>query len=100
MLASVIEMQLTSSIDRDGTQPVLVLAGEIDLATVPTCSDMITKFIDDHAEHDIAVDLCLVTALDDTGIGVILGAVARARAAGSLLTLIVDDPHMRTRFGL
>jgi len=100
MLGSVLGMQLTSSINRDGTHPVLVLAGEIDLATVPICLDMITKFVDDHAEHDIAVDLCLVTALDDTGLGVILGAVARARAAGSLLSLIVDDPHMRVRFGL
>ena len=100
MLGSVINMQLSSSIIRDGPQSVLVLAGEIDLATVPQCSDMLTKFVDDHAGRDIAIDLCQVTALDDTGVGVILGAVARARTTGSLLSLLIDDQHMRQRFSL
>ena len=100
MLGSVMHMQLSSSIIRDGSQSVLVFAGEIDLATVPECSDMLTKFVDDHAGQDIAIDLCQVTALDDTGVGVILGAVARARTAGSHLAIIIDDQHMRDRFGL
>jgi len=93
-------MQLSSSIIRDGTRPVLVFAGEIDLATVPTCSDMLTKFVDDHVGTDIAVDMRQVTALDDSGVGVILGAVARARTAGSHLVLVIDDRHMRAHFGL
>ena len=100
MLGSVIYMQLSSSIIRDGLQPVLVFSGEIDLATVPECSDMLTKFVDDHAGSDLAVDLRQVTALDDTGVGVILGAVARARASGSHLVLVIDDQHMRARFSL
>ena len=100
MLGSVIHMQLSSSIIRDGSLSVLIFAGEIDLATVPTCSDMLTKFVDDHAGLDIAVDMRQVTALDDTGIGVILGAVARARTSGSHLALVIDDQHMRARFGL
>ena len=100
MLGSVIHMQLSSSIIRDGSQAVLVFAGEIDLATVPTCSDMLTKFVEDHAGSEIAVDMRQVTALDDTGVGVILGAVARARTAGLHLVLVIDDPHMRARFGL
>ena len=100
MLGSVTNMQLSSSIIRDGSQPVLVFSGEIDLATVPECSDMITKFVNDHAGRDIAIDLCQVTALDDTGVGVILGAVARARTSGSHLALVIDDQHMRQRFGL
>jgi len=100
MLGSVMNMQLSSSIIRDGSQPVLVFAGEIDLATVPSCSDMLTKFVDDHSESNISVDLRQVTALDDTGVGVILGAVARARTAGSQLALVIDDPQMRVRFGL
>ena len=100
MLGSVINMQLSSSIIRDGSQPVLVFSGEIDLATVPECSDMLTKFVDDNAGRDIAIDLCQVTALDDTGVGVILGAVARARTSGSHLALVIDDQHLRQRFGL
>ena len=100
MLDSVMHMQLSSSIIRDGSQSVLVFAGEIDLATVPECSDMITKFVDDHAGRDIASDLCQVTALDDTGVGVILGAVARARTSGSQIAIVIDDQHMRVRFGL
>ena len=100
ILGSVMHMQLSSSIIRDGPQPVLIFAGEIDLATVPECSDMLTKFVDDHAGSDIAVDMRQVTALDDTGVGVILGAVSRARTAGSHLALVIDDQHMRQRFGL
>ena len=100
MLGSVLHMQLSSSIIRDGSQSVLVFAGEIDLATVPECSDMLTKFVDYHEGRDIAIDLCQVTALDDTGVGVILGAVARARTLGSDLALIIDDQHMRQRFSL
>ena len=100
MLGSVIGMQLSSSIIHDGSQSVLVFAGEIDLATVPECSDMLTKFVDEHAGSDLAVDLRQVTALDDTGVGVILGAVARARASGSHLVLVIDDQHMRARFSL
>jgi anti-sigma B factor antagonist len=100
MLGSVIDMQLSSSIIRDGLQSVLVFAGEIDLATVPECSDMLTKFVDDHAGSDISVDMRQVSALDDTGVGVILGAVARARTSGSHLSLVIDDQHMRHRFGL
>ena len=100
MLGSVIDMQLSSSIIRDGLQSVLVFAGEIDLATVPECSDMLTKFVDDHAGSDISVDMRQVSALDDTGVGVILGAVARARTSGSHLSLVIDDQHMRDRFGL
>ena len=100
MLGSVIDMQLSSSIIREGSQSVLIFAGEIDLATVPECSDMLTKFVDDHAGRDIAIDLCQVTALDDTGVGVILSAVARARTSGSHLSLVIDDQHMRQRFGL
>ncbi len=100
MLGSVMHMQLSSSTIRDGSQSILVFAGEIDLATVPECSDMLTKFVDDHAGRDIAIDLCQVTALDDTGVGVILGAVARARTSGSHLALVIDDQPMRARFGL
>jgi anti-sigma B factor antagonist len=100
MLGSVNHMQLSSSIIRAGSQSVLFFAGEIDLATVPECSDMLTKFVDDFAGRDIAIDLFQVTALDDTGVGVILGAVARARTAGSHLALVIDDPQMRARFGL
>jgi hypothetical protein len=29
-----------------------------------------------------------------------LGAVARARTAGSHLALVIDDQHMRERFGI
>ena len=100
MVGSVMHMQLSSSISRDGSQPVLVFSGESDLAPVPECSDMLTKCVDDHAGRDIAIDLCQVTALDDTGVGVILGAVARARTSGSHLALVIDDQHLRQRFGL
>ena len=54
----------------------------------------------DHAGRTVAVDLDGVDALDDTGLGVLLGAAGRARQAGGDLVVVCASEHLRARFTL
>jgi anti-anti-sigma factor len=88
---------LTSS---HNSTPVLSLVGEVDIATVPRCSDAINKFVHDNSGLDILIDLSHLTALDDTGLGIILGAAGSARNAGGDIALVVTDERMRQRLDI
>ena len=46
----------------------------------------------------VAVDLDAVEALDDTGLGVLLGAAGRARANGGDVVVICTNSSLLTRF--
>jgi anti-sigma B factor antagonist len=46
----------------------------------------------------VIVDLDGISALDDTGLGVLLGAAGRAREAGGDLALVATAPRLRERF--
>jgi anti-sigma B factor antagonist len=79
-------------------RPVLQVAGEIDLATVPTFRDHLTRIIGDHPGATVLVDLDGVTALDDTGMGMLLGAAGRAREQSGDLVLVTSDQRLLLRF--
>lgn len=79
---------------------VLSATGEIDLATLPRFRDALTRLVDDHPGGRVAVDLDGVLVLDDTGLGVLLGAAGRARQGGGELTVVCSDPRLRQRFEL
>ena len=46
----------------------------------------------------MAVDLDGVDVLDDTGLGVLLGAAGRARQGGGEVVVVVADERLRARF--
>lgn len=79
---------------------VLSATGEIDLATLPRFRDALTRLVDEHPGGQIAVDLDGVLVLDDTGLGVLLGAAGRAREQGGELIVVCTDPRLRQRFEL
>ena len=81
-------------------KPVLKLVGEVDVATVPRCSDAINKFVSENSGIDVLLDLSHLTALDDTGLGIILGAAGRARNAGGDIALVVTDERLRQRLDI
>ena len=81
-----------------GDTPVLGLAGSVDLATVPTLSSALFRLVGDHPGRAVAVDLDGLEVLDDTGLGVLLGAAARARQRGGDLVVVVSDERLRARF--
>ena len=81
-----------------GGFPVLQLSGEIDLATTPTFRDALLRLVTEHPAATVAVDLDGVLALDDTGLGLLLGAAGRARQRGGELVVICSDERLLRRF--
>ena len=83
-----------------GDLSVLELEGEIDIASVPRLSDAINRLINDERGRSIAVDLDSVIALDDTGLGIIIGAAGRARQHGGDLIVVASAQHLIQRLSL
>lgn len=80
-----------------GGLPVLDVSGEVDLATAPAFRDALHRLVVDHRAATVAVDLDGIIALDDTGLGLLLGSAARAREAGGDLVVICADGPLRRR---
>ena len=81
-----------------GTLHLLMATGEIDLATVPKLASALGRLVGDHPAVVVAVDLDGVSACDDVGFGILLGAAARAREAGGDLIIVCSDLRLVTRF--
>jgi anti-sigma B factor antagonist len=56
------------------------------------------KLVDDNPGSTVLVDLDGVTALDDAGLGMLLGAAGRARQRQGDLRLVCTAPHLLRRF--
>jgi anti-sigma B factor antagonist len=83
-----------------GGMPTLQVSGEIDLATVPLLHDALRRLVADHLAQTVAVDLDGVSVLDDTGLGLLLGAAGRAREQHGDLIVVCTSPRLRERFDL
>lgn len=93
-------MELICDLNSVGEQPVLQVSGEIDLATVPYFRDQLMRAVGLHSGATLAVDLDGVTALDDTGLGMLLGAAGRAREQGGDLFIVTNSERLRARCAL
>lgn len=93
-------MELICRFSLLGTVPVLQVAGELDLATLPQFRDHLTRAIDQHPGATLHVDLDGLTALDDAGLGMLLGAAGRAREHGGDLVLVCTGARLRQRFAV
>lgn len=83
-----------------GDSLALVLEGELDLASLPVLHDALVDLLTRSHGDTVSVDLDGVTALDDAGLGLLLGAAGRARTAGGDLVLVCTEPRLRDRFEL
>jgi anti-sigma B factor antagonist len=81
-----------------GELHALVVEGQLDLSTVPSLQNALSRLLLDGRAATVAVDLDGLTLLDDAGLGVLLGAAGRAREAGGDLVLVCTDERMRQRF--
>ena len=61
---------------------VIEVAGELDLHSAPTLRAEAVRIVEEAQTPRIIVDLSGVTFLDSTGVGVLVGALKRAREAG------------------
>lgn len=91
-------MQLRSSIRTTGGHVVLALDGVADLAATPMLHDVLSRFVGDHPARSLVVDLDGVVVLDDTALGLLLGAAADARRLGGAMWVVVRDERLRRRF--
>jgi anti-anti-sigma factor len=96
----VTQVSLHVAADVVAGRPVVVLAGSVDLATVPALHDALTRAIIDHPAMTIAVDLDGVEALDDIALGVLLGAAGRARRGDGDLVVVTGSETMRQRLAI
>jgi anti-sigma B factor antagonist len=77
---------------RDGVT-VLHLHGEVDLTTAPQLRSVVIAAIG-AGHHRIVFDLDDVGMLDSTGLGVLIGAVRRARSAGGEVRFVSTRPPL------
>ena len=80
-----------------GAAQVLHLSGEIDLATIPILHRALSRFSNLHHGETLVVDLDGVSACDDSGLGVLLGAAGRLRDGGGDLVVVCSDASLRGR---
>ena len=93
-------MDLRTRIDVVGSVPVLALSGSVDLATLPRLQDGLLRLASEHPGERLVVDLDGVDVLDDTALGVLLGAAGRARQAGGELIVVCATERLRQRFAV
>jgi anti-sigma B factor antagonist len=72
----------------------VLVAGELDLATVGDVRDQIAELLD-VGWRDVLIDLREVTFIDTSGVHVLLDADQRARAEGVRLAVVVEAGPVR-----
>ena len=93
-------MNLSTSTIVVGGDAVISLSGEVDLSTIPLLHDALSKALAHHPGRHLIIDLDGVTVLDDSGLGVLLGAAGSARQAGADLAVVCTNVHLRDRLDL
>ena len=80
-----------------GDREVVSVEGVLDLASLATLHDALNRAAQQHRGSTLVVDLDGVSAIDDSGLGILLGAAANARQSGGDLELVVGDGPIRRR---
>ena len=81
------------AVERDGSESVLVLAGELDRFRAPAIEDALAD-----VRRLAAVDLRMVTFIDGTTLVLLLGASRREQARGGNLIVLVGPQTPMTAF--
>jgi anti-sigma B factor antagonist len=76
-----------------GSWSVVVVLGELDMATAPMLRAELRRLVNGGA-IDVAVDLDGVGFCDSIGLGVLVGARRRMLEAGGRFALITDSPRL------
>lgn len=77
----------------NGEATVVTVQGEVDVYTAPKLREEIQRLFDGGAKH-VAVDLAGVAYMDSSGLGVLIGALKRAREAGGNLVVAAPTPRI------
>lgn len=87
------------SLDERRSVLCVTVRGDVDLSTTPRLRRAFLD-LDSAGHHHIDVDLERVEFLDSAGIGVLIGALRRARRAGGNLTVSAISPEVADVFSL
>lgn len=90
-------MDLRTTSSTVGGVPTVAVDGVVDLASIAVFRDALLRTIHSNSGVTIVADLDGVAALDDSGLGVLLGAAAAARQADGDLEIVCNDERLRTR---
>ena len=82
-------MELGLDVTERNGYAILAVRGEVDVYTAPRLRERLVELVS-QGKHQIIVDLEGVDFLDSTGLGVLVGALKRLRAAGGGLSLVCD----------
>jgi anti-sigma B factor antagonist len=80
-------MELSLATRTVAAHTVLEVGGEVDVYTAPRLRERLIELVDGGA-RDVVVDLGRVDFLDSTGLGVLVGALKRLRAANGTFSLV------------
>ena len=90
-------MDLQTNSTTVGGVPTVAVDGVVDLASIAVFRDTLLRTIHANSSQLIIIDLDGVAALDDSGLGVLLGAAATARQAGGDLEIVCNEERLRLR---
>lgn len=76
---------------------VLAVRGELDLATLPTFRDHLSRAVQRNPGQAVFVDLDEVASADDVALCVLLAAAAHARRNHGEVRVVCSLPHLRDR---
>jgi anti-sigma B factor antagonist len=80
---------LSIAVERDAGATLVVLRGDLDLATAPELRECLVQVIEDGAR--IVIDLEGVGFLDSAGLGILVGGLKRARTRNGDLELVCSN---------
>jgi anti-anti-sigma factor len=93
-------MEFRTSTYTVGGRPVVAVEGVVDLVAVPLVRDLFQRLLREHPGATLVIDLDGVTAFDDCGLGVLVGAAATARERGGDVELVCTSGPVRERLAL
>lgn len=85
--------------DVDGVA-VVGIAGALDMATMPRLRDRLVRVISERPGETVVLDLDGLSAIDDAGLGVLVGALRRARVHGGDVALVCTSVELLELFAL